>query len=509
MSNASIMILGVAGIAAFGFAWFSRRWSVQPRRVWPYVWIVTGLVALLYASYALWLHGHYGTHGHDLGIYDQAVWHLSRLEAPITTVRFGPIINLFGDHFDPMLYLLAPVYALVRSPALLLIAQALLFSAVVPLLFLLGTRWHIPPIPAVLIAACFALNPGIFLAVNFDFHDYAFVPVLFVSAMLAATAKRWWWYWATIVGLLLTKEPLGIYVTLIGLMLLLRAIPFRRDQRPLILQALVTMVVGIGAFFVITRVVIPTFSPDQGFVYWRQYSAVGATPIKLVANMFLHPIHTFGVLIDNPIKVTTMKYLLATAGFVPLLNWTAWPLLIAAFGERFWSSGLGLWMMQFHYALVLVGIMSITSLDTLRILERRWRGVSAGAAIVMIVMIGWVYTKIQPTRLLTDPVVAARPIAVWNQALRSIPPHAAVAAQDAFVPHLTDRAKIYQFPNIRDAEWIVLDPGAPSWPLTSPEVTDWQTRLRQDPNWILRQSVNTLTVFEHRQEKGPGELPSL
>lgn len=496
MTWLKLLAVGVLGGAAW---WLARRREFSVRRLWPYVWIVTGVVALLYAGYALWLHAHYGTHGHDLGIYDQAVWHLSRLEAPITTVRRGPIINLFGDHFDPILYVLAPAYTLWLTPAVLLVAQALLFSALVPLLFLLGTRWRLPPLPALVIAAGFALNPGVFLAVNFDFHDYAFAPVLFVAAMLTATARSWWWYWATIFGLLLIKEPLGIYVTLFGVMLLLRSAPFRGVDRRTLAHGLMTTVVGIGAFFLITRAIIPAFSPDQGFVYWRQYSAVGETPTALAANMFLHPIRTFGALVDDPIKRTTMKYLLATAGFVPLLNWAGWPLLVAAFGERFWSSAHGLWMMQFHYALVLVGIMGITTLDALRVMEQRLlRGISAGVAVVIVIMVSWVYTKLQPWQLLSDPSVAARPIATWNTALRSIPAADPVTAQDAFVPHLTNRQRIYQYPNVADARWIVLDPRAPSWPFTADGIRQEQVHWTADPAWALDIQAGELTIFRRR-----------
>jgi uncharacterized membrane protein len=195
-----------------------------------------------------------------------------------------------------------------------------------------------------------------------------------------------------------------------------------------------------------------------------------------------------------------MKYLLASAGFVPLLNWTAWPLLLAGFGERFWSNGQGLWMMQFHYALVLVGIMSIATLDALRKIERhRWgRGVSAGAAVVMIIMSVWVYGKIGPDTQLTDPNIIARPTSIWNRALRIIPAQDAVSAQDAFVPHLSGRTKIYQYPNVVDSRWIVLDPLAPGWPLTQTEVSNEQEKLKSALDWELVFAEGSTTVFRRR-----------
>ena len=48
------------------------------RGIAPALWIVPAALAVAYALYALFRHWHFHSSGYDLGIFDQAVWHLSR-----------------------------------------------------------------------------------------------------------------------------------------------------------------------------------------------------------------------------------------------------------------------------------------------------------------------------------------------------------------------------------------------------------------------------------------------
>ena len=61
-----------------------------------------------------------GTFGFDLGIYDQAIWLLSRLRDPFITVRG---LEAFGHHVNVILLLLAPFYRLGAGPHFLLFVQ--------------------------------------------------------------------------------------------------------------------------------------------------------------------------------------------------------------------------------------------------------------------------------------------------------------------------------------------------------------------------------------------------
>jgi uncharacterized membrane protein len=496
MAGTTAITLLATLAAAAGFAYLGRNLRQDLKRVWPFVWLVTILIAVLYAAYGVWRHTQYESHALDLGLYDQAFWHLSRFETPASTVR--GIANIFGDHFHPIIALLVPFYWIFSSPYVLIVGQAAVLALTLPTAFALGLKLKLNAWVSLIVASVIALNPGMVLAVSFDFHAVAFAPVLLLATALAVEARRWGWFWVAMLGLLLTKESVTVYAALLGATVALRNFLVTRRFGPAVRHSLAAVAVGVAAFFLVTRLVIPALSSGEGFVYWKQYQAVGETPAKLAWNVVAHPARTFGALVDTPDKRQTGKWMLATFGGLPLLSWTTWPLVLASFGERFWSSSVNLWPLQFHYQLMMVGVFGLAALYVLHDLGRwrRLRGLALGAAFVMVVMSGWVYAKLKPWEILVRPDVTNRPTAEWNAALRSIPKSAAVSAQDAFVPHLSHRNEIFLFPDVRGAEFIVLDPRAPSWPLTADAVREWQGRLRLDARWRLAGGAGNFTIFQ-------------
>src|SRR5437773_9522621 len=55
----------------------------------------------------------FGTFGFDMGIYDQAIWLLSRFKDPFVTVRG---LEYFGHHVNPITVLFVPAYWLSAGP---------------------------------------------------------------------------------------------------------------------------------------------------------------------------------------------------------------------------------------------------------------------------------------------------------------------------------------------------------------------------------------------------------
>jgi uncharacterized membrane protein len=80
------------------------------------------LFAFAYALLGIVRHRHFGSSAYDLGIFDQAVWHLSRFEAPASTI--SGFSNILGDHFYPIIALFAPLYWIAPRPETLIVATA-------------------------------------------------------------------------------------------------------------------------------------------------------------------------------------------------------------------------------------------------------------------------------------------------------------------------------------------------------------------------------------------------
>jgi len=90
------------------------RSQVTVRRVCRFALLVgMSVFFCLFLRLAFTLHDNFAYMTFDLGIFDQAVWLISQGKTPFVTARG---IHILGDHFSVILYLLAPIYALVPSP---------------------------------------------------------------------------------------------------------------------------------------------------------------------------------------------------------------------------------------------------------------------------------------------------------------------------------------------------------------------------------------------------------
>jgi uncharacterized membrane protein len=119
-----------------------------------------GLVVAFAAAYALvglFKHWHFDSSAYDLGIFDQVIWRLSRFDAPTSSLKGG--LNIFGDHFHPIIALLAPVYWIAPRVEALIVAQSVLLAASIVPVFAFARR-RLPAGQSVAIAIVYALFLG-------------------------------------------------------------------------------------------------------------------------------------------------------------------------------------------------------------------------------------------------------------------------------------------------------------------------------------------------------------
>src|SRR5947208_3185542 len=84
------------------------RWWRRPALLW---WGWAALLFVTYAGFAARRHALMRSSGYDLGIFEQMVRGYAELQAPLVPLR-GTNFNGLGDHFDPIVALIAPPYAL-------------------------------------------------------------------------------------------------------------------------------------------------------------------------------------------------------------------------------------------------------------------------------------------------------------------------------------------------------------------------------------------------------------
>ncbi|MFB6888263.1 DUF2079 domain-containing protein [Kitasatospora sp. NPDC056327] len=318
-------------------------------RPWVLPWGLAGLFAVLYACVALNRHRRILTQAYDLGIFEQAVRAYAQGEAPVVLLK-APGYHLLGDHFHPLLVTLAPLYRAFPAAATLLVAQAVLMAlAVVPL-----ARWahEVGGRRLALVVGCLTgASWGIVEAVADDFHEIAFaVPLLaFAATALGRRRPVAAVLWA--LPLVLVKEDLGLTVTVVGLLVLLRA-PRTRRTRAL---GLGTAVFGLAATALTVLVVLPSFNPGGTFDYWGQMGGgeAGGPPWAAAVRV-----------VWPPLKWLLLGLAAATAGFLGLRSPLAL-LCVPTLGWRLIADNPHYWGVGYHYSAVLMPLLVAALVDAL------------------------------------------------------------------------------------------------------------------------------------------------
>ena len=423
---------------------------------------VVAIFATVYLVLGLFRHWNFGS-GFDLAIFDQAVWHMSRFEAPASTVSgYG---NILGDHFYPILAFFAPLYWIAPAPETLIVAQALLLAlSIVPVFWFVRDR--LPERAALGLSAAYGLFWGMQRTAVADVHEMAFAPLFIAIAILAIDRREWRWLWIMSALLTLVKEDLIPLVAAFGGLLILR----QQYARGVVMLA-----AALGVFAAVLKFVIPWFNDGVG------WSTRGA-----FAHLWERPWTAPALLVTPPDKLRTVLNWLAPFAFLSLRS----PYILLAIpvaAARLLSSSPSHWGAGAHYSAPLAPILVMSAADGLaRIAAGRSRpearrkliaGVVTASVIIAAILPGhqphWRLFRASHYR----PIPARTPAA---EAFALIPREASLVAQGAILPHLSQRQQIYLLKrDAPDMEYVVAASDLDPWPMTRQELDEVVAQFRR------------------------------
>ncbi|HZT77473.1 MAG TPA: DUF2079 domain-containing protein [Vicinamibacterales bacterium] len=423
---------------------------------------LVSIFAIVYAAVGLVRHWAFES-SYDLAIFDQAIWHVSRFESPASSVR--GYANLFGDHFSPVLVLLAPLYWIAPRPETLIVAQAVLLAlSIVPVAAY--ARERLPSRAALLLTIAYGLFWGLQRAAAFDFHEIAFAPLAVATLILARHRRRWGWFAAAIAALVCTKEDLIPLVVFVGLYLIVAG-----ERR----AGAIVAASALAAFALIVGVVIPALGAGQ-YGYQSTFSEAIGRPLRI-------PL----LLVWPPVKLTTAFMWVAPFALLPLASpLCTWLLPFAA--ERFLSASPTHWGTIFHYSAAVAPVAAMAAIDGLARVSTRIasaivrRRTMLGFAAASVVLSAFLPGHQPMWDLFQTPFREAAAMRTTAfEALAAIPPGAPVVAQAAIAPRLAHREAIAILTaDAPDAEWVIASAWLSPWPARSvEELAAWLRRYRE------------------------------
>jgi uncharacterized membrane protein len=440
------------------------RQRMERVREAPGITILTLCCLAIYLVHSLYAQYTYRTTAFDLGIFDQAVRAYAHFQAPMVPLK-GPGFNVFGDHFHPIIAIIAPLYWIWDSPTVLLIVQAVLMAAVVPVVYRFARR-RTGPRMSLVISGAYGLGWPVQALIDFDFHEIAFATPLLALAIDALDRRddRKLLLWSIL--LLLVREDMGIAVVLLaGLRLLQRRRPYWR--------AAALAAGGLIAYLITTTLIIPHFARGHGFAYGGQFDALGHNLPSAVGNIITHPWHAIRLFFTPSIKSQTMAYLVLPFALLFLRSPYA-ILAVPLLAERFFNSRENLWQPHFHYNALPWLVLALATIDGAArfglfrpsVGARRARVALAAWLIAVPVLLPfythknhpYAWTKMRVARGIETPsaLKAARAI------VARLPRNVCVEADNKLVPQLTNRDYV-TLPDTQKwtADFVTLDLGAP------------------------------------------------
>ncbi len=487
-------------------------WSIWGRRLRRpdapalVVILLIASYALFFSAYTLAQHQAFMTLGADLGNVDQAVWSTTQGRLLHYTNWPGQTIR-FGDHFEPILVLVSLSYLIHSRPETLLVLQSMVLALGAWPIYRIAGRRLASDWMGALFALVYLLFPGLEAANVFDFHAVALAPTLLAWAFWSLEERRYRCF--VVWGLLAMacKEEMPLAVATMGLWLL------ARGQRRL---GVATIASGVTWTALALLVIIPSLNTLDGSRYLGRYANLGQDSQEMLVNLVTHP----GLYVSTLTEPAKIKYLLKLfypTGYLALLAPQVLLLAAPSFALNLLSSRPHMIALEkFHYTAPIVPFVVIASAYglalTVRGMSRMFRHVDRRFLLAIlggyVLLLSLSYHRVNGmTPLAHDfawPQVGEHE-RIGHRLIEQVPADAAVSAQNHLNPHLTQRAKVYIFPRLEDAKYVLVD--VTTYPYVEP-VEEFHAAVRDlltDPDFGVVTATDGYILFQRGM--GSAELP--
>jgi uncharacterized membrane protein len=423
----------------------------------------------------------------DLGNLTQAVWSTAHGHLLEITDLDGRQISRLGAHFDPIVAAFAPLWRIWPSPTMLLTVQAIAVSlGAIPVFFLarkhLGSEWA-----GVAFALVYLLYPATQWLVVDDFHPVALATPLLLAGFWFLDEDRLLAFAVVAALACLTKEQMGLTVAAMGIWY-----ATARGRRR---AGVIVAVAGVAVSVVAVGIVVPHYAPGGGSPFEGRYSSVGGSPTGIARTLFTHP-GRIAAAVTQSADLHYVAQLLLPLALLPLLGYAASLTALPELALNLLSDTSTQTSIDFHYtAGVVPGLVAgaVFGAARLRAIVPTAGSQAARASVVVAALASMLYGPL--------PIWSHIPIGdhvsayqyrvtardrVALHAISLVPAQAPISASNTIGAHVSARRRVFSFPLLREARWIVVDTLRMSYGddnLAHAKGLQALRRLRLDPDW--------------------------
>jgi uncharacterized membrane protein len=318
---------------------------------------------------------------------------------------------------------------------------------------------------------------AIFSALSFDFHNNVIAAMLVPWLYLYFLKQQKLKFLLVIILLLLTKENTALWLIFIltGFMLEKGFAQFKNNFKNFLSWEIPILLFAIFYFIFIVSYVMPMLSNGDALNQISRYDHLGNSVSEIAYTLLVNPWETLNLLVESNsndpisfgIKMELHTIILLSGGIALLLRPAYLLMLIPIFAQKLFSSNMDLWGINGQYSIEFTPILTLAFIDLVRVLKN-WKHLKLFIAIsVMLIVLSTLRTlrvrksaNYDRTNSDFTSIIHYKSggldIPFIQQELKKIPKDIPISVSSCFAPHLADRKKIYLFPVVKDARFIVL-----------------------------------------------------
>ncbi len=474
--------------------------NIPFRKEWL-VGLVIVIFGIIYLAVVVSNHYFFRTFCYDYGVYNNAFYDLAHLHINQNPLFDPPLERFCQVHISFLLNIFSPILywtlGLATKTYALLVFQVLMILTGGYFTFrLIEEKTHDYWFSLLGLIHFFFLW-GHFSALSADYIDTTIGASLVPVFLYYHVRRKFLLTSIVFVFILITKENFPLWLVFISLTLILLESKDKLVRR----INLIYIAVAILYFIMIFKLVIPAIEdPDRP--YWGfAYSAVGDSPSQAILFSITHPFETLKLLFINHtgdptyngIKMEFYSVFLISGGIVLIANPRYLIMFVPIIAQKMFNDHYLRWGINSFYSIEVVSILSLAVYLTLMKLKNKKLAILF-AILICLSTITITINKLENRKSLFYLPEKERfydmtmyqsefNIRKINGALKRIPPDAKVSASERIVPHLAFRSGIYCFPQVGDAEFIVLLFGSGTYPVTKEKFDKEKEKYLQDTSW--------------------------
>lgn len=445
---------------------------------------VVGLMLLFaawFSAYSIRLHEAQLTHKSDLGQMDQAIWNTAHGRF-LQETKIDRASTRLTDHVEPIFLPASLVLWLWDDVRALLVLQAALLAAGAWPIYLFARGRLAALLPAgaaawggATFAAAYLLAPALQAAAVSEFHALPLAAPFIATALWAVDKRRWGWFALAAALVAMTQEGAALLTVTLGLYAAARGLLPRRGaarRLPGLAAGAAVALFGLAWFYIATFVIVPRFAAEAYAIgqtpYAARYGALGDSFADVVIALITRPLTVLRIAAE-PLRAGYLAGLLLPVAGLALLGPEVLLLSLPLLFANLLSSYPLQYSGELHYSAALIPFFAAAGaagaarllrwLTRLR-LSARWGGAGLFGLVILCALGYQVAEGFTPMgrefRLAGWPRVTEHERLLARFAAQ-IPADAALSTTPALHPHLSHRQRIYVFPVIADAGYVLVD----------------------------------------------------